>query len=175
MNLILGYIFTFFNYVFYSISRFSNKKHKMLTLDLLAKLSTFIALFFMGSISGAYSMLLSFFILLAANIKVRRQSKWSVLYILFELILISILILKFEGISSILVFITSSTSLLSVWWLRPQGMRIAGLFTSITSLLYQLSIRNWAGLLEIIVIGSNIISFVKYKKAEHKTYTEDMT
>lgn len=68
------------------------------------------------------------------------------------------------GISSILVFLTSSISLLSIWWLKPQKMRIAGMATSITSLLYQISIKNWAGLLEIVVICSNILSFAKYKK-----------
>ena len=36
--------------------------------------------------------------------------------------------------------------------------------TSITSLFYQISIKNWAGLLEIVVICSNILSFAKYKK-----------
>lgn len=35
--------------------------------------------------------------------------------------------------------------------------------TSVSSLLYQISIQNWAGLLEIIVICSNVLSFSKYK------------
>lgn len=164
MNLFLGYSFTLLNYIFYSISRFCDKKYKMLTLDLLAKVSTIVALFFMGSLSGAYSMFVSFVILIVANIKERKQGKWSMVYILFEMILIFIMILRFEGISSILVFATSSISLLSIWWLKPQGMRIAGLITNVTSLLFQISIKNWVGLLEIIVIGSNMISFVKYQR-----------
>lgn len=76
MNLFLGYSFTLLNYIFYSISRFCDKKYKMLTLDLLAKVSTIVALFFMGSLSGAYSMFVSFVILIAANIKERKQGKW---------------------------------------------------------------------------------------------------
>lgn len=160
----MGYLFTIFNYIFYCISRFCHKKHQMLTLDLLAKLSTVIALFFLNSLSGAYSMLVSFFILIVANIKIRRNGKWLPIYLLFQLLLIVIMVWKFAGISSILVFITSTISLISIWWLSPQKMRIAGMATSISSLCYQLSIRNWAGLLEIIVIGSNIISFIKYKK-----------
>lgn len=167
LNLLLGYIFTVFNYVFYCISRFCRKKYQMLTLDLLAKLSTFAALFFLNSLSGAYSMLVSFVILIAANIKERKNSKWLPIYAAFQLSLITIMIWKFAGISSILVFMTSSISLLSIWWLNPQKMRIAGMATSISSLLYQISIKNWAGLLEIVVICSNVLSFSKYKKEKN--------
>lgn len=136
----------------------------MLTLDLLAKISTFLALYFLGALSGSYSMLVSFVILIAANIKARKNSRWLWGYVTFQMALIVIMIWKFAGISSILVFITTSVSLLSVWWLKPQKMRMAGIFTSVTSLLFQISIHNWAGLLEIIVICSNVISFIKYKR-----------
>lgn len=163
IDLLLGYIFTVFNYVFYCASRFCRKKYQMLTLDLLAKLSTFVALFFLNSLSGAYSMLVSFVILIVANIKERKSSKWLPAYVAFQLSLVFIMIWKFAGISSILVFTTSTVSLLSIWWLAPQKMRVAGMATSISSLLYQISIKNWAGLLEIIVICSNILSFSKYK------------
>lgn len=163
-NLLVGYIFTVFNYVFYCISRFCRKKYQMLTLDLLAKLSTFVALYFLNSLSGAYSMLVSFLILIAANIKERRKGKWLPAYVVFQLLLVAIMIWKFAGISSILVFMTSSISLLSIWWLNPQKMRIAGMATSISSLLYQISIKNWAGLLEMVVICSNVASFTKYKR-----------
>lgn len=160
----LGYLFTVFNYLFYCGSRFCKKKYQMLTLDILAKISTFLALFFLGSLSGAYSMFLSFLILLVSTVKEQKGKIWAPVYGLFQLLLILVLVLRFEGISSVLVFLTSSVSLLSVWWLRPQGMRVAGLVTSVTSLMYQLSIRNWAGLLEIFVICSNVLSYVKYRK-----------
>jgi len=140
----------------------------MLTLDLLAKLSTFVALYFLNALSGAYSMLVSFVILIVANIKIRRNGRWLPGYLFFQILLVVIMVWKFAGISSVLVFLTSTISLISIWWLSPQKMRIAGMATSISSLLYQLSIRNWAGLLEIIVIGSNILSFFKYKKADRQ-------
>lgn len=163
-NLFLGYLFTILNYIFYCISRFCKKKHQMLALDLLAKSSTIVALFCLHSLSGAYSMLVSFLVLIVANIKIRRNGRWLLGYVMFQLILIVIMIWQFAGISSILICITSTISLTSIWWLSPQKMRIAGMATSFSSLLYQLSIRNWAGLLEIVVICSNIISFIKYKK-----------
>ena len=113
---------------------------------------------------GAYSMLVSFTILIVANIKERKERAWTPVYVFFQVLLIFIMIWKFAGISSILVFLTSSISLLSIWWLKPQKMRLARMATSITSLFYQISIKNWAGLLEIVVICSNILSFAKYKK-----------
>lgn len=167
-NLFLGYLFTVFNYIFYCVSRFCNKKYQMLTLDLLAKFSTFVALYFLNALSGAYSMLVSFAILIVANIKIRRNERWLPGYVLFQVVLAAIMVWKFAGISSILVCITSTISLISIWWLSPQKMRIAGMATSISSLLYQLSIRNWAGLLEIVVICSNTLSFLKYKKTVQK-------
>lgn len=36
-----------------------------------------------------------------------------------------------------------------------------------TYLAYQISIKNWAGLLEILVILSNFFSFLKYKKSDN--------
>lgn len=166
--MILGYVFTVFNYIFYCGSRFCKKKYQMLTLDILAKISTFLALLCLGSLSGAYSMLISFVILLVSTIKERKGRVWAPFYVLFQVLLLLILWRRFEGISSVLVFLTSSVSLLSVWWLRPQGMRVAGLVTSCTSLLYQLSIRNWAGLLEIFVICSNVLSYVRYRSGKKK-------
>lgn len=163
-NTILGYIFTVFNYIFYCSSRFRKKKQKILGLDLLAKLSMILATYFLGSLSGSYSMMVSFTILVTANIKEKNGKRWPLGYLLFQTVLIAILVLRFEGISSVLAFLTSSVSLLSIWWLVPQQMRIASMVTSITSLLYQLSIRNFAGLLELIVISSNVLSFLKYRK-----------
>ena len=45
-------------------------------------------------------------------------------------------------------------------------MRFLGVPCSVLYLEYQISIKNWVGLLEILVILSNIISFRKYKKLE---------
>ena len=164
MFVIFGTVFTVLNYVFYCSSRFFRLKKKMLAFDLLAKLSTCLALYFLDALSGAYSMLLSFLILIAANLKERRQARWPAVYAVFQAALIAIMVWQFAGLPSVLVFCTASVSLLSIWWLPPQKMRVASMITSVTSLLYQLSIQNYAGLLECIVIGSNVLSFVKYQK-----------
>lgn len=162
--MLLGYAFTALNYLLYCISRFCKKKYQMLTFDLLAKIAFIIGLFFMGSLSGVFSMLVTFFYLIAANIKERRNCRWTLAYVFFQLLLIYIMLMSFAGISSILIFISTSIALLSVWWLPPQKMRIAGSIGNIITLMYQLSIQNWAGLCELAVIASNFTSYLKYRR-----------
>lgn len=162
--MLLGYGFTALNYLLYCISRFCKKKYQMLTLDLLAKVAFVTGLVFMGSLSGAYSMLANFFWLIFANIKERKEAAWPAVYVFFQVVLVGILILQFEGISSILVFASSTITLFSVWWLPPQKMRISGVVVNVITLMYQLSIRNWAGLCELAVIASTLVSYIKYRE-----------
>ncbi len=172
---ILGYSFTALNYLLYCVSRFCKKKYQMLTLDLMAKIAFVIGLVFMGSLSGAYSMMANFFWLIFANIKERKEKRWLAIYIIFEILLICILLFQFEGISSVLVFTSSSLTLFSVWWLPPQKMRITGIVVNIITLMYQLSIQNWAGLFELAVITSTLLSYVKYREKKGGAATEKVT
>jgi hypothetical protein len=82
---------------------------------------------------------------------------------IFQSFYILTLIYQYDGLPSVLIFATSSVNLLCVWWLSPQNMRIVGGFNSIFYLFYQISIKNWAGLIEILVILSNALSYLKYK------------
>ena len=159
-----GYFFTILNYIFYCISRFCRKKYQMLTLDLLAKIAFILGLYFLGSMSGVYSMAVTFFYLICANIKERLNRRWMGLYIFNEVLLVYVMIHSFAGLSSVFIFVSTSIALLAVWWLPPQQMRIAGLVGNIMTLLYNLSIRNWAGLFELAVIFSNFSSFLKYMR-----------
>lgn len=109
-------------------------------------------------------MLTIFFILIAANIRERTKKRWLPLYVFFQLLLIVILFQSYAGISSVLVFISTTMALVSIWWMSPQQIRVAGIVGSVITLLYQLSIRNWAGLTELAVLASNVIAFYKYRR-----------
>ena len=161
--IILGYIFTAINYLIYCLSRFRRKKKTMLMLDLWAKILTILGLYCLGSLSGALSFVVVLCALIAANIKERLKKKWTACFILCQLLYILILIYTYQGISSALVFTTSSISLFSNWWLPPQKIRFAGGCNSIIFLTYQISIKNWAGLLELFVMFSNFASYLKYR------------
>lgn len=160
--IILGYLFTVINYIFYCLSRFLAEKKHILFMDLIAKLFTVLGLYCLNSLSGAICFSITFFLLIAANIKERKNKKWLFLFIVFQFLYLLTFIFQYDGWPSFLVFVTSSVNLLCVWWLSPQNMRFVGGINSIFFLLYQISIKNWAGLIEILVILSNLFSYLKY-------------
>lgn len=162
--ILLGYFFTVLNYGCYCLSRFMKHKKMMLLLDLAAKIFTALGLYFLNSLSGAYVFISVFFMLIVANIKERLNKKWLLGYIFFQGVYLVVLFYTYKGVSSILVVATVSVTLFCNWWLNPQLMRFIGGINSFTYLAYQISIKNWAGLLEILVILSNFISFLKYRK-----------
>ncbi len=163
--ILFGYFFTVINYICYCISRFVKTKQMMLFLDLVAKIFTIAGLYCLGSLSGAYSFIITFFLLIVANIKEKYNQRWMPVYLLFQaLYIVVVLFMAFEGVSSILVFINASLNLLCVWWLSPQKMRFLGGINSIFYLAYQICIKNWAGLIEIAVIYCNFAAYIKYKK-----------
>ena len=98
-----------------------------------------------------------------ANIKEQLNKKWLFGYIFFQCLFLAILFYTYIGISSILIVISVSIMLYSIWWLPPQQMRIIGIINGIIYLVYQVSIKNWAGLLGVFVVLSNLLSFLKYK------------
>ena len=161
----LGYFFTILSYACYCLSRFMKYKKTILVLDLSAKIFTALSLYFLESLSGAYVFIISFFMIIAANIKERLNKKWLWVYIFFQSLYIIILYYTYIGISSILVVISVSVTLFYIWWLPPQKMRIVGGINGIIYLAYQISIQNWAGILGIFVVLSNLFSFIKYKKS----------
>ena len=144
------------------------KKEKILFMDLIAKIFTVAGLYCLGSLTGAYIMCMIFVMNVVCYIKERKNWKLPVLYFLFEMVFIVILIYTYDGLSSILVFTCSSLTLFANWWLSPQCMRITAVWGCVIYLAYQISIKNWAGLLEIGAFVSNLISYLKYRKLEIK-------
>ena len=141
-------------------------------LDLIAKILTSASLYCFGSLTGAYNFIVVFFVLIVANIKERLSKRWLLAYLFFQSIYALILYYTYNGFSSVLVFISVSSALMCVWWLPPQLMRIVGLVNCFVFLTYQISIKNWTGLLEILVFFSNAISFMKYRKMKNNAVYE---
>lgn len=164
MNLILGYSFTAINYVCYCASRFVKEKYQMLLLDIVAKIFTIAGLYMLGSLSGSYSFMVTLVLLFVATVKERKGKKWLPVYILFQIIYTAIMVMTFAGISSVLVFLNMTVNLICIWHLRPQQMRFVGACNCLIYFSYQMSIRNWAGLLELVVLASNVVSFCSYRK-----------
>jgi len=172
--IIAGYVFTALNYLCYCYSRFVKEKKNMLLYDIFAKVFTVIGLYCLGSLTGAYNMIVSLTLLLTANLRERKSDGFIkglniTLYSVFETAYIAVMVFTFKGLPSVLITITSSITLLNIWWLPPQKMRLVGGFNSILFLSYQLTIKNWAGLLEIFVLLSNFTSYFKYRKMKNET------
>ena len=167
INLIyIGYGLTIINYIVYCYSRFLSNKKDILFLDLFAKACTVVALYCFGSLTGAYNMCLTFVICILCYLKQRNNWKLMPCYWIFQTLFVVVLMKTYIGISSILVFFCSSITLCANWWLSPQHMRLSAVFGSVIYLAYQISIANWAGLLEIFALGSNLFSFLTYRKIE---------
>ena len=173
--IILGYLFTVLNYAFYYLSRFMKQKVTILTLELVAKIFNILALYCLSSLSGVYTFIVTFFLLIVVNIKERLGKEWLWGYIFFQSLYFIILYTTYAGISSILVVLTVSINLFAIWFWPPQKMRLAGTAGCITYLAYQISIKNWAGLLEIFALFSNVISFIKYKKKKRTKIRKSLT
>ncbi|MBP5344000.1 MAG: YgjV family protein [Alphaproteobacteria bacterium] len=169
--ILLGYIFTVINYLFYCLSRFLPHKKDMLFMNLVANLFMVSGLYCLGSISGAFAFIINFMALIAANIKEHLNKKWPLFFILFQILYLLIIIFTYQGISSVLIFITSSISLFGNWWLKPQALRFLCGCNSIIFLVYQISIKNWAGLLEIFVTFSSFGAYLKYRRTKKKPHT----
>ena len=156
-----GYFFTVINYVCYCASRFMKTKQKMLLFDLVSKVFTVLGLYFLGSMTGVWSFVLTFFWLIAANIKEKYNKRWMLFFLFFQGCYCAILFYTYAGLSSVLVFLSSTIYLYCVWWLSPQKIRFIGGLNNFIYLAYQISIKNWAGLIEIFVIISNFTAFFK--------------
>lgn len=78
--IILGYLFTVINYVFYCLSRFMAEKKHILFMDLIAKIFTILGLYCLNSLSGAICFTITFFLLIAANIKERKKMVFAFHY-----------------------------------------------------------------------------------------------
>ena len=161
---IWGYIFTVLCYISYCFGCFRKKKASMLAWNLLSKVFITMALYCLNSLSGAYISMAVFAMLIVANIKERLHYKLIFGYIFFQSLYLVILYCTYVGISSILVVLTVSVNLFCVWFLKPQQMRLITGINCITYLSYQISIKNWAGLLELFSMFSNVLAYIKYRK-----------
>lgn len=165
--LYLAYGLTVVNYIFYCLSRYMKQKKYMLLLDIGAKVTTTISLLLLGSKTGMFNMLFAMALLIfnyCYETKECITKKYNIIVFgIAILVYCSILTFTYEGITSILVFTTSIISLTSNQFFTPQKMRVTGVFNSIIYLMYQISLKNWVGLLEVLVIISNATSWFKYR------------
>lgn len=160
----LGYGLTILAIVVYAAGLQLKEKWQIIVSQILARIFTVSSLLCFDSATGVWTSVIGFGVLTISYLREKYKKGFIPFYFIFESIYIYILINTFNGISSILVFVSSSLSLMALFWLREQPLRIVGLIKSCIYIVYNLSIKNWAGITELIIIYSYISSYVKYKK-----------
>ena len=165
----IGYICTILNCIVFSVGRFQRSKKGILAFEFVAKLLSVTSFFMFGSLTSGLSDIWSFVVLSTANVKERKvfsqkTSNW--LFVGYEAVYVLILAFTYKGISSLLIFTVSTISIVSLWYLKPQDMRVAEIMNSFIYLALQFSIGNFAGITEFVVIGCNTASYCKYEKEE---------
>lgn len=159
---IMGTLSTLSVCLIYCVSRFQKSKKAILTLDLIAKILTIMMFFFFSAKTGIFSEMIGLSVLIIANIRVREGKKCKQLYYIYMLIYTGVLILTFDGLSSLLCTAVAMISVTSNWWFDPQKMRIADIIICALMFVLDMSIGNYAGFTELIIMTCNIVSFKKY-------------
>ena len=165
-NLIMGTASTVSVCIIYCISRFQKSKKAILTLDLIAKILTILMFFFFSEKTGIFSEMVGLTVLIAANVRERREMTLKWLYFAYMTVYFIILLFTFDGVSSVLCTAVAMLSVTSNWWFDPQKMRIADIVICCCMFVLDMSIGNYAGFTELIIMTCNIISFRKYKIKE---------
>lgn len=160
----LGYGITILSMVVYAAGLQLREEWQIIISQILAKILTVLCLLCFDSATGVWTSIVGFGVLTISYLREKYKRGFIPFYFIFETIYIYILVNTFDGISSILMFVGSSLSLLSLFWLREQPLRIVGLIKSCIYVVYQLSIKNWAGITELIIVYSYISSYIKYRK-----------
>ena len=163
MNILL-YVLKVFNYLFYCISRFKKEKHQILYIDIISKLFVIASLWVFNSMSGVYMVSIQLLLLFVVYYKTKKNKKWNIGFILSMIALLTIALLQYEGISTILMLLSSICIIIGNWYLKPQHMRLIGIVASCFYLAYCITIKNYVGVLEIFVIISNISAYKMYLK-----------
>ena len=164
--MILGYTFSIINYAFYGIGRFMKKKSAILAFCLLSLLAAAISCYFFNSLSGYYLLLTQIVIVLLAYIKEKKPFPKVVQYAIYvaaQLFITLATIFTFQGISSIFCYISVTIGILSNWWFNEQKIRNCGVAICFFSFLYNMSIKNYIGVLELAIMIMNIVSYCIYK------------
>ncbi len=167
--MILGYTFSIINYLFYGLGRFMKKKSAILIFCLLSLLAAAISCYFFNSLSGYYLLLTQIIVTLLAYIKEKKAFNkfWQYgIYIIAQIFITAAIIYTFQGISSILCYISVSIGIFSIWWLNEQQIRGSGVAICFFAFLYNMSIKNYIGVLELVIIAMNIISYCLYRKKQ---------
>ena len=166
---ILGNILTAISYIIFWTSRFCKNKKKILIVDNISRLITILSFLCLKNLNGIQN---TFFVLIRNELghRVKNKKKYIAFFIMLA-ILFFMYYLSFEFPSTIFIAVCGITNLIGVILCETKWLRIWGMIGSIPYILFQLSIKNYAGTIcEFITLIIMLYTFftIEIKRKESK-------
>ena len=165
--IVVGYLFSTLNYILYCIGRFTKKKSAIMLYCLFALVMAGISNYCFGSLTGSLTLFVQIPIVFLSYCKEKKPMQKRTMIFVYSLAVLAttiILATTFKGLSSILIYVAANLSIYSYWWMSEQQLRVTGVFIGVLFFLYCMSIRNYMGFMELLVILSNIVSYAVYQR-----------
>ncbi len=165
--IILGYIFTILGKISYWTGRFFKKKSIMMATNSLSAVFSIGECLCFNSMHGVANSVLIVGRGLCVNYKDKHKKPMHWLFLLFLLLFISVAIIFWSGWASIFALISMIIHICANWYLPPQKLRVATIIGCCFNEGFLYCIGNPVGMaLELTIIASNLVSFIKYNKTK---------
>ena len=161
---IIGQILTFLSYLIFWISRFEKTKKRMLLEDNICRVIAILAFLSLKTYDGIKNTIYVIFRNILGD-KIKQKKTKIITLIVMLIILISMYLIDFNGISTICIAICGILNLYGTIMCDEQGIRIFGMFGSGFYTMFMIFTGNIIGIIcEIICFITMLVSYVKYKK-----------
>lgn len=190
----LGTVSTVLICLIYCIGRFQKSRKAILALDLTAKVLSVLMFFFFSQTTGVFTELIGLTVLVTAYVKEinndeyrqlfgayrmiytdvpediqkRGSREYRALFYLYLAVYTAVMIFTFSGFPSLLVTGAAVLSLSSNWWFSAQKMRLADIAICAMMFVLDMSIGNYAGFTELIIMICNVVSYRKFRQHAHR-------
>ena len=165
MFFIVGQILTLVSYLFFWCSRFKKNKKNILLLDNISRIFAIISFIFLGTYDGIKNTIYVILRNILGQITNKKEKKYKIItFIVMLLILFTMYIFNFNGISTIFIAISGIANLYGTIMCDEQGIRIFGMFGSGFYTAFMLMTGNIVGTIcEIICFFVMLASYLKFK------------
>lgn len=167
---IIGQVFGFVALFFAVLSFQSNKREKILSLQLLSSIFYFLNLLFLGGLTGAYSLLFGVFRNYIYSLKGKKNwASQPIWVIIFIVIFIISGILTYKNMFSILPIIGMCIGTVGLWMTKPSYIRWFAAFGPPLWIVYNYVSHSIGGIiLELFYLISITIGIIRFDILKQK-------
>ena len=164
--IIFGYIFSAICYITYYIGRFFKKKSSIMISSTITQFFAMLSYFCFGSNVAAINASLAMLRCPCIIYKEKKNKDMHWLFAIFAILMFGGIYFCWEGYRSLITTASAFSVLTSEWYFKnPQYIRIVSIFATLFDVIFMFIIGNYLGFVcELLVILSNLFSFLKYRK-----------